>query len=577
VLAPDVEAHISQAREVIRLLSDRLQEFGASAEDRRALAASLRQLDEFFLLVVVGEFNAGKSALINALVADSLLEEGVTPTTAQVTVLKYGDTLSRSMDSHGIQVVTAPVELLKTVHVVDTPGTNAIIREHEALTTDFVPRSDLVLFLTSADRPFTETERQFMAILREWGKKIVIVVNKIDIFPSADDRERVLAFVRTSAQQELGLTPTVIGVSARLAMRAKRGEPSHWTASGFDSLEAVVRDTLEPGNRARLKLANPLGVGRALATRYRAIASERQTVLRGDVELLGTIERQLSTFKEDMRRGFELRMDSVEKVLADMEVRGQKYFDDTLRIGRVVDLLNRARMQKDFTDTVVADAPVQIERRVTDLIDWLVDQEFREWQVVTSALASRGREDATKALGSPDIGSFHNDRARLMESVGREAQRAVDTYDKHREAGMIADQARVAVAAAAAAGGAAVGLGTIITVAASTVAADVTGILLASALLGIGFLVIPARRRSAKTMLTSRIAELTGRLRTSLRTEFDAAQERTALRLTDAVAPYARFVRAEDARWREAHEGLRELEQRITELLARIEAPAPQP
>ena len=179
-------------------------------------------------------------------------------------------------------------------------------------------------------------------------------------------------------------------------------------------------------------------------------------------------------------------------------------------------------MQKDFTDTVVADAPVQIERRVTDLIDWLVDQEFREWQVVTSALASRGREDATRGLGSPDIGSFHNDRARLMESVGREAQRAVDTYDKHREAGMIADQARVAVAAAAAAGGAAVGLGTIITVAASTVAADVTGILLASALLGIGFLVIPARRRSAKTMLTSRIAELTGRLRTSLRTEFDA-------------------------------------------------------
>jgi predicted GTPase len=46
--------------------------------------------------------------------------------------------------------------------IVDTPGTNAIVREHEALTSQFVPRSDLVLFITSADRPFTESEKIFL-------------------------------------------------------------------------------------------------------------------------------------------------------------------------------------------------------------------------------------------------------------------------------------------------------------------------------------------------------------------------------------------------------------------------------
>jgi len=572
LLTSTVEAFVTDARDVVGELSATLQRFGAADEDQRALAASVRQLDDFFLLVVVGEFNAGKSALINALVSHPLLEEGVTPTTAHVALLKYGETASRTTDSHGLQVVTAPVELLKNVHVVDTPGTNAIIREHERLTTDFVPRSDLVIFLTSADRPFTETERQFLVLLREWGKKLVIVVNKVDILSNSEDRERVMTFVRTSAQAELGLVPTVLGVSARLAMRAKQGEPALWASSGFDRFEETVRDMLEPENRSRIKLANPLGVGHALASRYGRIAAERQTLIQGDVELLGTIERQIVTFTQDVRRGFELRMDSVEKVLGDMESRGQRYFDDTLRIGRVIDLLNRARMQKDFTDAVVADAPVQIERRVTDLIDWLVDQEFREWQAVTRTLNSRGREDARTLLGSPDIGTFHNDRARLIESVGREAQRAVDTYDKHREAGLIADQARVAVAAAAAAGGAALGLGTIVTVAASTMAADVTGILLASALLGIGFLVIPARRRKAKALLTERIAELTERLRTALRTEFDHAQERTSLRLADAVAPYARFVHAEEARWRDAHDTLSALERRIAELQGRIAA-----
>ena len=104
-----------------------------------------------------------------------------------------------------------------------------------------------------------------------------------------------------------------------------------------------------------------------------------------DLALLADIERQLALYREDLARGFELRMAAVEKVLADMEVRGHRYFEDTLRIGRVVDLLNRARVQKEFEDKVVADAPrADRARASTELIDWLVDQDFRQWQAVTT-------------------------------------------------------------------------------------------------------------------------------------------------------------------------------------------------
>ncbi|MGE3519122.1 MAG: dynamin family protein [Vicinamibacterales bacterium] len=562
-MTPEHQRQVAEAREVLARLSDELLHIGATSADTRALEASIRQLDDFFLLVVVGEFNAGKSALINALLSERLVDEGVTPTTAQVAVLTYGDTVTRMGDGRGAQIVTAPVELLRTLHVVDTPGTNAILREHERLTTDFVPRSDVVLFLTSADRPYTETERQFMALLRDWGKKILIVVNKMDIVPDAEDRSRVLEFVRGAAERELGLWPQVLGVSARLAMRARHGDPSLWSASGFDELERTIRDLLEPENRFRIKLANPLGVGAALVSRYATIAAERLALLQGDVESLEAIDREIGAFSEQMRRGFDARMDSIQRVLADMEARGQAYFDETLRIGRVIDLLNRARMQREFTETVIADVPVQIERKVAELIDWLVDQEFREWQAVTSALLRRRRDNDSGPLGSPDVGTFHSDRARLMESVGREAQRVVDTYDRQREAGLMADQARVAVAAAAAAGGAAVGLGAIVTVAASTLAADITGMLLASALLGIGFLVIPQRRRAAKSLLTVRIAELRERLAAALRQQFEQAQERTVQRLTDAVSPYARFVRSEEERWRSALDRLETLSLRL--------------
>jgi small GTP-binding protein len=564
VLTPELQRQLNSGRELLAELRDALTRFNAPEADQAALAASIRQLDEFFLLVVVGEFNAGKSAFINALIGQRVLQEGVTPTTAQIHVLKHGDTIATSIDDDGIRIVSAPVELLREVHIVDTPGTNAIIREHERLTTGFVPRADLVLFVTSADRPFTETERAFLQSIRDWGKKIVIIVNKADIFATAAELDEVLDFVGDAARRLLGVAPDVFPVSARLAMRAKQGEPAVWPDSRFEALERYILTTLDQGNRFRLKLANPIGVGQALAHRYATIADERLQLLKDDLALLEEIDRHLAVYRGDLEQGFELRMTAVEKVLVDMEARGHAYFEDTLRIGRMFDLLNRARIQKEFEDRVVADAPRQIERRVTEMIDWLIDQDFRQWQAITARLADRSRERASKPLGAPDIGSFHADRSRLIDSVGRESQRVVDTYDKQREAAAIAEHARAAVTTAAAAGGAALGLGTLVTLAASTAAADVTGILMASVIATLGFLVIPARRRKAKQEMKDKVSALRERLAAALRTEFVRAQEQSAERIANAVDPYSRFVRAEQTRWLEARTTLTALRDRAS-------------
>jgi small GTP-binding protein len=572
VLSPDLQDQLAKGRQLLAELRDALARFGVNPADQAALAASIRQLDEFFLLVVVGEFNAGKSAFINALVGQPVLQEGVTPTTAAIHVLKHGDKLTQEIGEDGLQVITAPADLLHDVHIVDTPGTNAVMREHERLTADFVPRADLVLFVTSADRPFTETERAFLETIRGWGKKIVVVINKVDIFERAEDIEEVVGFVRGAAQRLLGLTPEIFPVSARLALRAKRGAPASWVASGFEALEKYITEILHETSRFRLKLANPLGVGQALAHRYATIAEERLALLNDDMTVLDQIERQLAVYASDLSRGFELRMTAVEKELVDMERRGHEYFEDTLRLGRVVDLLNRARVQKEFEERVVADAPRQIERRVAELIDWLIDQDFRQWQAVTTTVASRVRSHGSGALGAPEVGTFHADRTRLIDAVGREAQRVVETYDKRREAEAIAEQARAAVTTAAAAGGAAVGLGTLVTLAASTAAADVTGILLASVVAALGFLVIPARRRKAKIEMKQKVTALRHRLADALRIEFDRAQEQSHARIEQAIAPYSRFVRAEHARWTEARTSLTSLRSRAATFRGRLAA-----
>jgi len=549
-----------------------MSRFGATEHDRSALLSSIRQLDELFLLVVVGEFNAGKSAFINALTGQQVLREGVTPTTARIQLLKYGDAAAVDTEADGVAVTTAPVELLRDVSIVDTPGTNAIIREHERLTTDFVPRADLVLFVTSADRPLTETERTFFESIRAWGKKIVIVLNKVDIFATSEELEEVVTFVRSSAQRLFGFSPEIFPVSARLALRAKRGETALWAACGFEALERYITTTLDERGRFQLKLANPLGVGHALAARYATMAEERLTLLNDDVEVLEDIDRQLNVHRNDLTRGFDLRMTAVEKVLLDMEQRGHAFFEDTLRLGRVLDLFNRTRVQKEFEQRVVADAPLQIERNVSELIDWLTDQEFRQWQAVTTVLDQRTTNHRGRMLGTPEVGTFHEDRTRLIDSVGREARRVVDTYDKEREAAAIAEQARTAVTTAAAAGGAALGLGTLVTLAASSAAADVTGILLASVVAMMGFLVIPARRRKAKREMQQKVSQLRERLASALRVEFERARERGRQRIDNAMAPYSRFVRAERERWTEARSILTSLRDQAATFRSRLAA-----
>ena len=209
ILTDAQENLLKESRSVLNNLRASLIQFGAAPEDHETLADSIRQLDELFLLVVVGEFNSGKSAFINALLGQKLLKEGVTPTTTQINVLKFGETQERRVENENLHILTAPAELLAELNIVDTPGTNAIIRQHEAITQQFVPRSDLVLFVTSADRPFTESERAFLEKIRDWGKKVVIVLNKVDLFQSREELEQVVSFIGENARALLGITPEI--------------------------------------------------------------------------------------------------------------------------------------------------------------------------------------------------------------------------------------------------------------------------------------------------------------------------------------------------------------------------------
>ena len=571
LLSSQQEDLLREERKVLARLKGALIRFNAAAEHQAALERSIEQLDELFLLVIVGEFNSGKSAFINALVGANVVAEGVTPTTAQINVLQYGESASRQVNGPHLHVITAPAPMLRDIHIVDTPGTNAIIREHEAITQEFVPRSDLVLFVTSADRPFTETERSFLEQVRAWGKKVVIVINKIDIL-SAPQVDEVCNFVADSARVLLGFSPEIFPVSARLALKAKQGEPAAWAASRFEALEQFISTSLDAPGRIQLKLLNPLGVGATLTERHAAIIRERMALLADDVTTLEDVERQLAVYQEDLARDFEFRMADIDKILLEMESRGHEYFDDMLRIGRMFDLLNRSRIQQGYEAQVVGDAPAQIERKIGELVDWLVAADLRQWQAVTNHLAERRRQHNDRIVGD-DAGQFHYDRTRLIDATTRATQRVVDSYDSRREAQAIADNARNAVAATAAAGAGALGLGAAVTVAASTAAADITGIVLASVLAAIGFFILPAKRQRAKDEMRRKMADVRERLTEALRQQLAQEIQNSANRIREGIAPYSRFIRSEGDKLKATDQELREIGVALAGLRQMIERP----
>lgn len=571
ILTEGQETLLKKERKLLNDLRVILTRFEVASEDQNTLGESIEQLDDLFLLVVVGEFNSGKSAFINALLGVKQLPEGVTPTTTQVNILRYGETQEREVIDEDRHVLKLPVELLSEISIVDTPGTNAIIRSHEMITSQFVPRSDMVLFLTSADRPFTESERVFMERIRDWGKKVAIVINKIDILENGTELQQIESFVTENARQLLGVTPEVFPISSRQALKAKLGEPSLWAESRFEPLENYIRDTLDESSRLRLKLLNPLGVGMHLLEKYSRVIDSRLELLQEDFSMLNDVDAQLDVYKEDMQRDFEFRMADIENILFEMEQRGQDYFDDTFRLARVFDLLSKDRIQREFGQQVVADAPQRIEQKVNELIDWLVESDLRQWQAVTEHLAERRRQHEDRIVGDAGPGSFQYDRERLIEGVGREALRVVETYDKNREAQKIAEGAQTAVAASAALEVGAIGLGTLITVLATTVAADVTGILMASLVAALGFFIIPARRRQAKAEMKTKVAALRSQLASSLRKHFEREIERSLKDIHTTIAPYTRFVRAERDKLTETRSELETIENELENIRVKIE------
>ena len=580
---------VALERQLVLRVRDALASADGSRADLDRLVSLVGEMDELFLLVVVGEYNSGKSTFINALLGDEVFAMGDLPTTRTISILRYGETAPPEALGENTYLYHYPLELLRDLHIVDTPGTNSIERMEEALTREFVPRADLVLFVTSLLQPLTASELDFLAHIREWGKKVVFVVNGVDRRNSDEQIDRVREYLTREIQARLGAaTPALYFISALQSLRAKVSARRAGSGDGsvgssavatvdadprneYPALERYVLKTLRETERVRLKLLTPLGVLRNVLKRNVAGLDGRLQVVHEDGRVLRSIREQLEAYSKEMRSDSERYLLEVRNVLYEMERRGRSWFERTIRIGNANFLRNRDAVENRFRTEVVQDSPQAIEGVVHRMVDWTVQRNLKLWSSVFAELdAHTARLRESGALAPHGDTEFQYNREELFSRLREPVERRLGEFDTEREARQIVDSVKEAVTTALGVNVLALGLGGVLVAAFTTAALDVTGVLTATVFAIAGWLIIPARRRKLIADFETKIETLNADLATLLSAKFEEQLTRYERQLLEVVAPYERFLETERAKLESGLSELRAAEREVATLEQRV-------
>lgn len=241
-----LEHHKQAKREIIQRfeqLANVAESVGMITLARDIRTTRIPKLEsERFHLVVLGEFNHGKSTFVNALLGQDVLPTGITPTTASINhviyadqprarvVLKTGESkdVDPSQLKEWVTVVGGradevafvelgfPSEMLKNhVVLVDTPGVNDLNEARAEVTYGYVPRADAVVFLLDAGQALKDSEREFLRsrVLESARDRLIFVLGKMDLL-SPDERTAVVEYVK-GGLGNIAQDPVLFPLSAR--------------------------------------------------------------------------------------------------------------------------------------------------------------------------------------------------------------------------------------------------------------------------------------------------------------------------------------------------------------------------
>lgn len=343
VLSPELKQRYDSLRDLLQQclsLSERCSETGGSAllRDRLALLQSAA------LFVIVGEVKSGKSSFVNALLGEEVCDVAPDPCTVGIQELVYGTERSRTILGDRWERLSLPKPVLRDISIVDTPGTNSIIGNHQTITENYIPKSDLVIFVFPAKNPHTATAWEFLSLVRkEWRRKTIFVLQQADLASEQElsvNLERVAQYAR---ERDIP-NPFLFVVSAKRELEGA-------SDSGFEAFRSFLRRAVETGEVWRMKWEG-----------------SRDTAAKIVNDLLAKLEKEQASIAED--RAFYLDL------LARVEGRREKA--NALRrlvadsLGVTYDRL-ASRLEEEFREGL------EVGTILRRSIPWLRDKNLKTW------------------------------------------------------------------------------------------------------------------------------------------------------------------------------------------------------
>jgi GTP-binding protein EngB required for normal cell division len=235
--------------DVLKSLADRLVVIASDRSEAPAARSVAQRLqDETLTIAVVGEFNRGKSTLLNALLGAMVVPVGATPVTAVAVELRFGspgaqvETLAG--DRYGVPTHEVPTYVTEAgnpnnvlgvrkvllsglwsllepgVTLIDTPGLSSLHSHNTKAAREAFTEADGAVVVMAADAPLSEVELELVETLQARCAPTFYVLSKADRL-TKDETAQVRSFVGASVRARLGFSPLVYAVDGRHALDAR--------------------------------------------------------------------------------------------------------------------------------------------------------------------------------------------------------------------------------------------------------------------------------------------------------------------------------------------------------------------
>lgn len=284
-------AELAEALKSFQALAGQL----GNAELAEVISDLRAHVSEPVLFVVVGEIKAGKSSFINALLGKEVCAVDPAPCTDVIQQIVYAPEPFESDINDHVRRIGLPVDVLRQIAIVDTPGTNTVIAHHQEITERFIPNASLVLFVFPAKNPHTRSAWELLEVVTEaWRKRVVFVLQQADL---ATDRELAvnLEKVKEYAAERGVDAPRVFVTSAVLEAA---GEPQ----SGFADMRTFIHDTVTGGRHFSLKLRSTVDTCGPILDRVSRELDRFRLELAGDSAAAEEIEARLAAGRRQADR-----------------------------------------------------------------------------------------------------------------------------------------------------------------------------------------------------------------------------------------------------------------------------------